>query len=62
MEVASTFETSVNNYKTTLRNTPEENNLYTRRRGKLKPHQIILYLVWEEYLLLLLLFICLQEQ
>jgi hypothetical protein len=38
MEAASTFEASVNFYKTTLRNNPEDSHLYTRRRENLKSH------------------------
>jgi hypothetical protein len=38
MEVASTYETSVNFYQTTRRNNPEESHLHTRRRENLKYH------------------------
>jgi hypothetical protein len=39
-ETASTSETSVNFYKTTLRNNPEDSHLHTRRRENLKSHCI----------------------
>jgi hypothetical protein len=38
MEAVSAFETSVNFYQTTQRSTPENSNLYTRRRKKLRCH------------------------
>jgi hypothetical protein len=38
MEAESTSETSVNFYKTTRRNNPEDNHLHTRRRENLKSH------------------------
>jgi hypothetical protein len=38
MEAASTSETSVNFYRTTRRNKPEDSHLYTRRRENLKSH------------------------
>jgi hypothetical protein len=40
MEAASTFETSVNFYQTSLRNHPEDSHLHTLRRGNLKSHSI----------------------
>jgi hypothetical protein len=36
MEAASTCETSVNFYQTTLRNNPEDSRLHTRHRENLK--------------------------
>jgi hypothetical protein len=36
MEAASTSETSVNFYQTTLRNNPEDSHLHTRRHENLK--------------------------
>jgi hypothetical protein len=38
MEAASTSETLVNVYQTTLRNIPEDSLLHTRRRENLKYH------------------------
>jgi hypothetical protein len=38
MEAASTSETLVNFYQTTLRNNPEDSHLHTRRRENLKSH------------------------
>jgi hypothetical protein len=38
MEAASTSETSVNFYQTTLRNSPEDSHLHTRSRENLKSH------------------------
>jgi hypothetical protein len=37
MEAASTSETSVNLYQTTLLNNPEDSHLHVRRRENLKP-------------------------
>jgi hypothetical protein len=39
MEAAGTSETSVNFYKTTRRNIPEDSHLHTRRCENLKSHQ-----------------------
>jgi hypothetical protein len=41
MEAASTSETSVNFYRTTRRNIPEDSNLHTRCRENLKSHQTL---------------------
>jgi hypothetical protein len=41
MEAASTSETSVDFYHTTLRNNPEVSHLHTRRRENLKSHHPI---------------------
>jgi hypothetical protein len=38
MEAASTSETSVNFYQTTLLNNPEDSHLHIRRRENLKSH------------------------
>jgi hypothetical protein len=38
MEVADTSETSVNFYRTTRRDNPEDSHLHTRRRENLKSH------------------------
>jgi hypothetical protein len=38
MEAASTSETSVNFYQTTLRNNTEDNHFHIRRRENLKSH------------------------
>jgi hypothetical protein len=38
----STYETSVNFYQTTWRNSPEHSHLHTRRRENLKSHIITL--------------------
>jgi hypothetical protein len=38
MESASTSETSVNFYRTTRRNIPQDSHLHTRRRENLKSH------------------------
>jgi hypothetical protein len=37
-EAASTSETSVNLYRTTWRNIPEDSRFHIHRRQKLKPH------------------------
>jgi hypothetical protein len=42
MEAASTCETSVNVYRTTRRNNPEDSRLHTRRRENFKSHLFIL--------------------
>jgi hypothetical protein len=39
MEAASTSETSVNFYQTTLRNNPDDSHLHNRRRDNLKSHK-----------------------
>jgi hypothetical protein len=38
LEAASSSETSVNLYKSTRRNNPEDSHLHTRRRENLKSH------------------------
>jgi hypothetical protein len=38
MVAASTAETSVNFYRTTLRYNPENSHLFTRRRDNIKAH------------------------
>jgi hypothetical protein len=40
MEAASTSETSVNFYRATRRNNPEDSHLHTRRRENLKSHTV----------------------
>jgi hypothetical protein len=45
MEEASTSATSVNFYRTTRRNNPEDSRLLTRRRENLKSHQGIIQFV-----------------
>jgi hypothetical protein len=40
-EAASSSETSVNFYQTTLRNNPEDSHLRTRHRKNLKSHKIL---------------------
>jgi hypothetical protein len=45
IEVISTSETTVNFYKTTSHNTPEDVYLHTPRRGNPKSHFVNLY--WE---------------
>jgi hypothetical protein len=45
MEATECSETSVKFYHTTRRHTPEDENLYIRRRKNLEPHKdIIIYL------------------
>jgi hypothetical protein len=44
MEAASTSETSVNFYKSTWRNNPEDSHLNTRRRENLKSHSSVITL------------------
>jgi hypothetical protein len=39
IEAASTSETSINFYQTTLRNNPEDSHLHTRRRENLKSYK-----------------------
>jgi hypothetical protein len=41
MEAAGTSETSVNFYRTTWRNIPEDNRLHACRRENLKAHQFV---------------------
>jgi hypothetical protein len=41
MEAASTSETSVNFYRTTRRNNPEDSHTNTRRRENLKSHYLV---------------------
>jgi hypothetical protein len=40
VDAASTSETSVNFYQTTLRNNPENSHLHTRRHENLKSHSV----------------------
>jgi hypothetical protein len=45
MEAASTSETSLNYYQTTLRNNPEDSHIHTRRRENPKSHNPIIILM-----------------
>jgi hypothetical protein len=40
VEAARNYETSVNFYRTTRRNNPEDNHLHIRRRENLKSHRV----------------------
>jgi hypothetical protein len=46
MEAASTSETSVNLYRTTQRNNPEDSHLHTCRRENMKSHLFLLLPTW----------------
>jgi hypothetical protein len=39
---ASTPETSLNFYQTTLRNNPEDSHIHTQRRENLKSHKVLM--------------------
>jgi hypothetical protein len=43
MEAVSTYETSIDFYKTKRRNIPEDSHLRTRRRKDLKSHSVNFY-------------------
>jgi hypothetical protein len=45
METANTSETSLNFYKTTRRNNPEDNHFHTRRRENLKSYEEGFFLI-----------------
>jgi hypothetical protein len=52
MEAESTFEMSVNFYRTTRRYNPENSNLHTRRRENLRSYQVCISLQvdwWSQY-------------